>query len=277
MVKFLGAMMGNSLRLSFVTWKDATIDAIAIREEIAAKKAANDRAAANARAREAFRASLHKSVVALCGERNGFRAPTYSEAPAARGEARVQLALDKLWPAMDAERVRLLSAILAPTPLPSPTACPVTTLSLAQNALGPSVCTTLCAALPQYAASTADFPRLRKLAQVAQEILSSRTCACRCGNLTSLDLRSNSLCDGGANALAAALVRLPSLAVLHLADNRIDDEGAMNIAGALPQCGALVTLGLAGNGIGDAGVEALAAMLPETKLRRLELDGNAYG
>lgn len=163
MVKFLGAMMGNSLRLSFVTWKDATIDAIAIREEIAAKKAANDRAAANARAREAFRASLQKSVVALCGERNGFRAPTYSEAPAARGEARVQLALDKLWPAMDAERVRLLSAILAPTPLPSPTACPVTTLSLAQNALGPSVCTTLCAALPQYAASTADFPRLCKL------------------------------------------------------------------------------------------------------------------
>ena len=101
-MKFLGAMMGNSLRLSFVTWKDATIDAIAIREEIAAKKAANDRAAANARAREAFRASLQKSVVALCGERNGFRTPTYSEAPAARGEARVQLALDKMWPAMDA-------------------------------------------------------------------------------------------------------------------------------------------------------------------------------
>ena len=69
--------------------------------------------------------------------------------------------------------------------------------------------------------------------RVAQEIL--RTCACRCGNLTSLDLRSNSLGDGGANALAAALVRLPSLAVLHLADNRIDDEGAMSIAGALPQ------------------------------------------
>ena len=117
-----------------------------------------------------------------------------------------------------------------------------------------------------------------QVGQAAQEILSSRTCcACRCGNLTSLDLRSNSLCDGGANALAAALVRLPSLAVLHLADNRIDDEGAMSIAGALPQCGALVTLGLAGNGIGDAGVEALAAMLPETKLRRLELDGNPYG
>ena len=65
--------------------------------------------------------------------------------------------------------------------------------------------------------------------------------------------------------------------MLHLADNRIDDEGAMSIARALPQCGALVTLGLAGNGIGDAGVEALAAMLPETKLRRLELDGNPYG
>ena len=135
MVKFLGAMMGNSLRLSFVTWKDATIDAIAIREEMAAKTAANDSAAATARAREAFRASLQKSVVALCGERNGFRTPTYSEAPAARGEARVQLALDKMWPAMDAERVRLLSAILAPLPLPSPTACPVTALSLAQNAL----------------------------------------------------------------------------------------------------------------------------------------------
>ena len=29
--------------------------------------------------------------------------------------------------------------------------------------------------------------------------------------------------------------------------------------------------------LGDAGVEALAAMLPETKLRRLELDGNPYG
>ena len=72
-----------------------------------------------------------------------------------------------------------------------------------------------------------------QVAQVAQEIL--RTSACRCGNLTSLDLRSNSLGDGGANALAAALVRLPSLAVLHLADNRIDDEGAMSIAGALPQ------------------------------------------
>ncbi|GBG24034.1 Leucine-rich repeat serine/threonine-protein kinase 2 [Hondaea fermentalgiana] len=70
-----------------------------------------------------------------------------------------------------------------------------------------------------------------------------------------LDLGVNNIGDGGANALADALVKNSSLQILDLGDNKIGPGGAKVLADALTMNS------LSGYKIGDAGAEALAIAL----------------
>ncbi|KAF9391584.1 ATP-binding cassette, sub-B (MDR TAP), member 4 [Podila verticillata] len=79
--------------------------------------------------------------------------------------------------------------------------------------------------------------------------------------LTTLDLKSNSIGDDGAQALAEALKTNNTLTALYLGDNSIGDDGAQVLAEALKTNLTLTTLYLEDNSIGDNGAQALAEVL----------------
>ncbi|KAI9024166.1 hypothetical protein DFJ74DRAFT_667631 [Hyaloraphidium curvatum] len=96
--------------------------------------------------------------------------------------------------------------------------------------------------------------------------------------LTSLDLNTNKVGDGGTLALADALRANSTLTTLYLASNKVGDDGAQALAEALKVNSALTTLNLAANKIGVRGARALAeALKANSTLTNLDLGGNAIG
>lgn len=106
----------------------------------------------------------------------------------------------------------------------------------------------------------------------------------------SIDLRSTSLTDAGAAALARSLVPFSggglagaagpgSVEDLILAQNRVGDGGAAALALMLSRNRVLKALNLANNRVGDVGASALAAALatPNGTLEELYLEANPIG
>eukprot|EP00435_Cladocopium_sp_Y103_P065991 s677_g28.t1 len=97
----------------------------------------------------------------------------------------------------------------------------------------------------------------------------------RC-RLQMLDLNDNSICDGGAEAVAQSLKQnLQSLQDLVLQNNEICDRGAQALADSLQSHRNLQSLHLGANSIGDRGAQAL--VFTSRFLRRLYLEGNFLG
>jgi Ran GTPase-activating protein (RanGAP) involved in mRNA processing and transport len=76
----------------------------------------------------------------------------------------------------------------------------------------------------------------------------------RSTSLTSLNLRSTNLGDGGVTSFAMALTTWPLLSSLNLADNNLGDEGATVLSHVLPYCPALTELNLTGCRITEPGL-----------------------
>lgn len=86
--------------------------------------------------------------------------------------------------------------------------------------------------------------------------------------LKSLDLMHNSICDGGAIAIAEGLRDNKSLLKLSLMGNKIGDQGAIAIAKALSKNTTLKNLSICCNkGIGDIGACAFGEMLASNNTR----------
>ena len=96
----------------------------------------------------------------------------------------------------------------------------------------------------------------------------------RANDGTALDLRSNTIGDAGAAAVAEALKRNNTLTKLDLGSNTIGEAGAAAVAEARKRNNTLTTLNLGGNTrIGDAGFAALAqALQGNTALTTLDLE-----
>ncbi|KAG0344009.1 hypothetical protein BG005_002083, partial [Podila minutissima] len=94
--------------------------------------------------------------------------------------------------------------------------------------------------------------------------------------LTTLDLRTNSIGDSGAQALSEALKTNSTLISLYLYYNSIGDNGAQALAEALKINSNLTTLNLDSNSIGDNGAQALAeALKTNATLTTLSLESNS--
>lgn len=99
------------------------------------------------------------------------------------------------------------------------------------------------------------------------------------GKVTSLNLSCNSIGDGGALPLAAA-IRAPGTALrsLQLAQNRLGDPAAIALADMLQANATVEELALNGNEIGNEGASALAtAIQRNVTLRRLWIADNCIG
>ncbi|KAG0354992.1 hypothetical protein BGX24_006759, partial [Mortierella sp. AD032] len=96
--------------------------------------------------------------------------------------------------------------------------------------------------------------------------------------LTTLDLRSNSIRDNGAQALSEALKTNSTLTTLNVADNSIGPNGAQALAEALKTNSTLTTLYLGKCSIGDSGAQALSeALKTNSTLTTLDLLDNSIG
>ncbi|KAJ3334603.1 hypothetical protein HDU93_007652, partial [Gonapodya sp. JEL0774] len=92
------------------------------------------------------------------------------------------------------------------------------------------------------------------------------------GNPTELDLRSNSIGEAGARAVADALKTNSTLTLLNLDWNEIGEAGARAVANALKTNTTLTSLDLRHNEIGEAGARAVAdALKTNTTLTSLDL------
>ena len=99
-----------------------------------------------------------------------------------------------------------------------------------------------------------------------------------CTNLQKLALRSNSMSNDGAKALADCLKHHTNLQTLHLSFNNIGSDGAKSLADCLKHHTNLQTLDLDSNNIGSDGAKALADCLKHhTNLQTLRLDSNNIG
>ena len=99
-----------------------------------------------------------------------------------------------------------------------------------------------------------------------------------CTNLQKLALRSNSMSNDGAKALADCLKHHTNLQTLHLSFNNIGSDGAKSLADCLKHHTNLQTLHLDSNNIGSDGAKALADCLKHhTNLQTLYLSSNNIG
>ena len=99
-----------------------------------------------------------------------------------------------------------------------------------------------------------------------------------CTNLQKLALRSNSMSNDGAKALADCLKHHTNLQTLYLSFNNIGSDGAKSLADCLKHHTNLQTLSLSSNNIGSDGAKALADCLKHhTNLQTLYLDSNNIG
>ena len=83
--------------------------------------------------------------------------------------------------------------------------------------------------------------------------------------LTSLNLRSNDLCDEGIRCISACFPKLPRLTQLYLSSNNIGTEGSMHLARNLNALRGLKELSISANPIGCKGMVFLCDSLTELK------------
>jgi hypothetical protein len=235
-VKFLSAMMGNNLRISFAKWRGGVTQGKA--ERAAAAEAARAEAARRRMGvRVGCRDELRRRIVSLCGERNGERTPTYTERPGIllgpgwggveEREVAVALCLDKLWPVMEEPGARLLADLLQET-----AAAATTSRESYLDSFGSAAAAAAAAAAAGVGGVNAGGGVVVEAISLANNALGRFGCAALsralpiCAKLGALDLRGNGLGDEGAIALAQVLGQCKSLAVLKLGDNHIGDKGA---------------------------------------------------
>ena len=96
-------------------------------------------------------------------------------------------------------------------------------------------------------------------------------------SVTALNLSHNRISSKGASSLAKILTGNSVLRELDVSGNNLGDGGVRHLSEALPYTKSLKVLELEENGITDAGVLSLAETINESRLERLNLNGNQIG
>ena len=96
-------------------------------------------------------------------------------------------------------------------------------------------------------------------------------------SVTALNLSHNRISSKGASSLAKILTGNSVLRELDVSGNNLGDGGVRHLSEALPYAKSLKVLELEENGITDAGVLSLAETINESRLERLNLNGNQIG